>query len=48
LLIECEVVHLGKRMGMLKGVMRRKDNGAVCCTCEHQKAVAEFTPKYNL
>jgi uncharacterized protein (TIGR00369 family) len=48
LLIECEVVHLGKRIGMLKGVMRRKDDGAVCYTCEHQKAVAEFKPKYKL
>lgn len=48
LLIECEVVHLGKRIGMLKGVMRRKDDGAVCYTCEHQKALAEFKPKYKL
>jgi len=48
LLIECEIVHLGKRMGMVKGVMRRKDNGAACSTCEHQKAVAEFNPKYKL
>ena len=48
LLIECEIVHLGKRMGLAKGVMRRKHDGSLCYTCEHQKAVADFKPKYNL
>ena len=48
LLIECEIVHLGKRMGMIKGVMKRKDNGALCSTCEHHKTLVEFKPKHNL
>ncbi|KAF1815109.1 hypothetical protein P152DRAFT_391320, partial [Eremomyces bilateralis CBS 781.70] len=38
LLVESEIVHLGKSMGMVRGVMRRKDNGLVCYTCEHGEA----------
>lgn len=48
ILIENEVVHLGSRLGMLKGRMIRKSDGKVCYTCEHQKATTEFKPKYNL
>ncbi|KAF2643431.1 Thioesterase/thiol ester dehydrase-isomerase [Massarina eburnea CBS 473.64] len=35
--VESEVVHLGKRMGMTRGVMRGED-GKICYTCEHGKA----------
>jgi uncharacterized protein (TIGR00369 family) len=35
--VECEVVHLGKRMGLTKGVIKTED-GKVCYTCEHGKA----------
>ena len=38
LLVESEVVHLGKSQAALKGVMRRKDDGKICYTCEHGKA----------
>ena len=37
LLVESEVVHLGRNQALLKGVMRRKDDGKVCYTCEHGK-----------
>jgi acyl-coenzyme A thioesterase 13 len=37
LVIENEVTHVGKTMAQLKGVMRRKDNGKICYTCEHGK-----------
>jgi acyl-coenzyme A thioesterase 13 len=37
LLVESETVHLGKSMGMIKSVMKRKSDGAVCYTCEHGK-----------
>ena len=37
LLVECEVVHLGKNLASLKGVMRRKRDGAITATCEHGK-----------
>lgn len=36
-LIECEVVHAGKRLCSLKGVMKRENDGAVMATCEHGK-----------
>jgi uncharacterized protein (TIGR00369 family) len=35
--VECEVVHLGKRMALTKGVIKTED-GKVCYTCEHGKA----------
>lgn len=40
-LIESEVVHLGRRMGLLRGSMKLKDNGKICYTCEHGKAAVE-------
>lgn len=36
-LIDSEVVHAGKRMCMLKGVMKRESDGAVMAVCEHGK-----------
>lgn len=36
-LIECEIVQVGKSMCTLRGVMRRKDNGAILSICEHGK-----------
>lgn len=48
ILIECEVVHLGARMGMLKGRMVRKSDGKVCYTCEHQKATTDYKPSPKL
>ncbi|TVY53227.1 Acyl-coenzyme A thioesterase 13 [Lachnellula cervina] len=37
-LIEAEVVHAGKRLCALSGVMKRESDGAVLTTCEHGKA----------
>jgi uncharacterized protein (TIGR00369 family) len=37
LLVENEIVHLGRSLGQLKGTMRRKDNGKICYTCVHDK-----------
>ncbi|KUJ10270.1 Thioesterase/thiol ester dehydrase-isomerase [Mollisia scopiformis] len=36
-LVESEVVHAGKRLCSLKGVMRRERDGAIMATCEHGK-----------
>lgn len=36
-LIESEVVHAGKRLCSLTGVIRRESDGAVMATCEHGK-----------
>jgi acyl-coenzyme A thioesterase 13 len=42
ILIESQVVHLGKRMGITTGVIRAADgaegDGKVLYTCEHGKA----------
>ncbi|CAI6335837.1 unnamed protein product [Periconia digitata] len=35
--IESEVVHLGRRMGLTRALIRTED-GKVCYTCEHSKA----------
>jgi len=37
-LIECEVIHAGKRLSALKGVIRRASDGAIMAICEHNKA----------
>ena len=37
ILIESEVVHAGKRMASLKGVMKREGDSAVMAICEHGK-----------
>ena len=37
-IIESEVVHAGKRLCAIKGVMKRERDGAVLTTCEHGKA----------
>ncbi|RDL33625.1 Thioesterase ester dehydrase-isomerase [Venustampulla echinocandica] len=36
-LIDCEVVHAGKRLCALKGQMKRESDGAVMAVCEHGK-----------
>ena len=35
--IECELVHIGKRLATLKAVARRPSDGAVMAVCEHGK-----------
>lgn len=41
LVCECEVTHVGKRMAMTRGVLKRERDGAVVSTCEHNKSVVE-------
>ena len=45
LLVESEVIHLGRRLGMLRGRMRDKKTGKVCYVCEHGKAAVEHMVK---
>jgi len=35
--VESTVVHAGKRLCKIDGVIRRKRDGAVMATCEHGK-----------
>ncbi|KIW11751.1 hypothetical protein PV08_09023 [Exophiala spinifera] len=37
LLIECEIVQVGKTLATLKGIMRTKKDGRITATCEHGK-----------
>ncbi|SMR46379.1 unnamed protein product [Zymoseptoria tritici ST99CH_1A5] len=37
LLVECETVHVGKRIAMVRAVMKREKDGAALVTCEHNK-----------
>lgn len=41
LLVESSIVHLGKTMGQMTGVMKRKDDGKVCYTVGHITSVLQ-------
>lgn len=41
ILCECEIVHAGKRLCFLRGVMKRERDGAIISTCEHNKSIVE-------
>ena len=36
--IVCEIVHVGRRLALLKAEIRRRDTGDVCVVGEHDKA----------
>lgn len=36
-LIECEILQVGKKLCGLRGTMRRKSDNAIMCIAEHQK-----------
>ncbi|PBP19616.1 thioesterase superfamily protein [Diplocarpon rosae] len=40
-LVECEVVHAGRRLCTLKGTMRRETDGKVLAICEHGKVSSD-------
>ena len=40
-LIDCEQLHAGRRMSSLRGILRRRSDGAVLATCEHGKVVQD-------
>lgn len=37
ILVECEIMSVGKTLCTIRGVMRRQSDGAVLATCEHGK-----------
>lgn len=41
LLCECEVVHVGKSLSLLRGVLKRARDGAAVSTCEHNRSRVE-------
>lgn len=41
-IIECEVLQVGKRLATIRGMMKSKQDGRVLCSCEHNKASISF------
>ena len=48
MLVECEVVHMGKTLALLQGRLKRAQDGAVISTCEHNKAAVKSKPGFKL
>lgn len=47
-LMECEVVQMGKSLALLRGVLKRESDGAIISTCDHNKAAVESKPGWKL
>ncbi|KJZ79143.1 hypothetical protein HIM_01294 [Hirsutella minnesotensis 3608] len=45
-LIECSVIHVGKKLASIRGVMRSKSDGKILSLCEHGKV--NIDPGANL
>jgi acyl-coenzyme A thioesterase 13 len=45
LLIEVEIVQVGKTLAILRGTMRRKSGGQITATCEHSKVNVDARAK---
>ncbi|KAF2864110.1 Thioesterase/thiol ester dehydrase-isomerase [Piedraia hortae CBS 480.64] len=41
LLMTCEVVHMGKKLALLRGTLQRAKDGAIISTCEHHKVAVQ-------
>jgi uncharacterized protein (TIGR00369 family) len=46
--IICELVHVGKRLALLKAEIRRTDTGEVCIVGQHDKANTDPVAKEKL
>lgn len=42
--MEGEVLQIGKRMATIRGVLRREKDGAVLAICQHDKALPTVRP----
>ncbi|SMR64193.1 unnamed protein product [Zymoseptoria tritici ST99CH_3D1] len=49
-LLECDVelMHAGKSLALMRGVMRRADDGKLISTCEHDKAAVAAKPGFDV
>ncbi|KJY00968.1 hypothetical protein TI39_contig307g00065 [Zymoseptoria brevis] len=45
-LIEAEVIQIGKRLAMTRGIMKREKDGVLLAICQHQKYMAN-KPHYD-
>ncbi|KAF2835438.1 hypothetical protein M501DRAFT_988961 [Patellaria atrata CBS 101060] len=48
LVVECELVSIGKRTALLRGIMKREDDGKICFTCDHDRVAIIPTPDVKL
>lgn len=50
IIVECdvEVMHAGKSLSLLRGVMRRQDDGKIISTCEHDKAAVAVKAGFDV
>jgi acyl-coenzyme A thioesterase PaaI-like protein len=48
--LECDVelMHAGKSLALMRGVMRRADDGKLISTCEHDKAAVQAKPGWDV
>lgn len=46
-LFECEVIQIGKRLAVLRGVMKREKDGVLLATCQHDKYLPD-KPHYKV
>jgi acyl-coenzyme A thioesterase PaaI-like protein len=48
--LECDVelMHAGKSLALMRGVMRRADDGKLISTCEHDKAAVKAKPGWDV
>lgn len=48
MLMECEVLHMGRTLALLQGRLKRASDGALISTCEHNKAAVQSKPGFKL
>ncbi|KAK3622257.1 hypothetical protein LTR56_022305 [Elasticomyces elasticus] len=48
LLLECEVVQMGRSLSLLQGTLKREKDGVIVSTCEHHKAAVPSKPGWKL
>lgn len=48
ILIECEIMSIGKTLSTIRGVMRRQSDGVALATCEHGKFNSDPPPKSRI
>lgn len=48
LLLECEIVHMGKKLAFLRGALKREKDGAIISMCDHDKAAVPTKPGFKL
>jgi len=48
ILLECEIIQMGKSLALLHGIMKREKDGVLISTCEHNKAAVPSKPGWKI